>query len=175
MNYQLGGNFNSRINLTLREKRGFTYGARSNFSGSEFVGPYTASGGIKADKTDSALVDFFNEIDMFRNKGLTDDELNFVKNSLGQKDALKYETPDQKAAFISRILDYKLPKDFVKQQAAIIKELSKADIDGLAKRHLPLERMIVVIVGDKASNMEKIKQAGFEVVELNANGEPVNP
>lgn len=175
MNYQLGGNFNSRINLTLREKRGFTYGARSNFSGSEFVGPYTASGGIKADKTDSALVDFFNEIDMFRNKGLTDDELNFVKNSLGQKDALKYETPDQKAAFISRILDYKLPKDFVKQQAAIIKELSKADIDGLAKRYLPLERMIVVIVGDKASNMEKIKQAGFEVVELNANGEPVNP
>lgn len=173
MNYQLGGNFNSRINLTLREKRGFTYGARSSFSGSDFVGPFTASAGVKADKTDSALVDFFNEMEMYKNNGITPEELQFTKNSLGQKDALKYETPDQKASFVSKILSQKLPKDYVKQQAEIIKELSKNDIDGLAKRYLPLDKMIVVVVGDKKSNWDKLQKLGFEMVELDSNGEIV--
>lgn len=173
MNYQLGGNFNSRINLTLREKRGFTYGARSGFSGSDFVGPFTATAGVKADKTDSSLVDFFNEMELFRNSGITTEELKFVKNSLGQKDALKYETLDQKAAFIARILNYNLSKDYVNQQANIINELSKNDIDGLAKRYLPLDKMLVVVVGDKNSNIDKIKKLGFEVIELDSNGEIV--
>lgn len=171
MNYQLGGNFNSRINLTLREKRGFTYGARSGFSGSDFVGPFTATAGVKADKTDSSLVDFFNEMELYKNSGITLEELQFVKNSLGQKDALKYETPDQKASFIARILNYNLPKDYVNQQTVIINELSKNDIDGLAKRYLPLDKMTVVVVGDKNSNMDKLAKLGFEVVELDSNGE----
>jgi zinc protease len=71
MNYTLGGNFNSRINLTLREKKGYTYGARTSFSGSEFLGPFTASAGVKAEKTDSSLMDFFAEMSAYRAAGIT--------------------------------------------------------------------------------------------------------
>ncbi|MEZ5174388.1 MAG: pitrilysin family protein [Bacteroidia bacterium] len=173
MNYPLGGNFNSRINLTLREKKGYTYGARSYFSGTDVVGPFAASAGVKAEKTDSSLMDFFSEINNYKNNGVTEAELAFTKSSLGQRDALKYETPFQKASFLQTILDYNLDKDFIAKQSAILKSISKNDIDGLAKRYLPTDKMIVVVVGDKASNWDKIAALGYEMIELDIDGNPV--
>ena len=173
MNYTLGGNFNSRINLTLREKKGYTYGARTSFSGSHFKGPFTASAGVKAEKTDSSLMDFFAEMSAFRAAGITPEELNFTKNSLGQRDALKYETPFQKAMFLQNLLVYKLDKNYIDKQGAILNSLTKQDIDGLAKRYLPLEKMIIVVVGDKATNFEKVQKLGYPVVELDNDGNPV--
>lgn len=174
MNYPLGGNFNSRINITLREKKGYTYGARSGFSGSANTGVFTASAGVKAEKTDSSLMDFFSEMTLFRDKGATAEELTFTKSSLGQRDALKYETPFQKAMFLQRILEYNLAPDFTNEQSRILKEITLNDVNGLAKRHLPLDKMIIVVVGDKASNLDKIKALGYEVVELDAEGNRVN-
>jgi zinc protease len=174
MNYTLGGNFNSRINLTLREKKGYTYGARSSFSGSKFRGPFTASAGVKAEKTDSSLIDFFGEMSSYKASGISDAELNFTKNSLGQKDALKYETPFQKAMFLQNLLEYKLDKNYIEKQNAILEGLTKNDIDGLAKRYLPLEKMIVVVVGDRATNLEKVKKLGYPVIELDMEGNPLN-
>lgn len=173
MNYQLGGNFNSRINLTLREKKGYTYGARSGFNGSKYPGPYTASAGVKAEKTDSSLMDFFSEMATYRAAGITPEELSFTKSSLGQRDALKYETPFQKASFLSRILTYNLDKDFISRQSAILQGMTKNDIDGLAKRYLPLEKLIVVVVGDKTQNLEPVKKLGYEVIELDLDGNPI--
>jgi zinc protease len=173
MNYQLGGNFNSRINLTLREKKGYTYGARTGFNGTKFPGPYTASAGVKAEKTDSSLMDFFNEMATYRAGGITPEELSFTKSSLGQRDALKYETPFQKASFLSRILTFNLDKDFISRQNTILQGITKNDIDGLAKRYLPLEKMIVVVVGDKNQNLEPVKKLGYEVVELDIDGNPL--
>lgn len=174
MNYPLGGNFNSRINITLREKKGYTYGARSGFSGSANTGVFTASAGVKAEKTDSSLMDFFSEMTLFRDKGATAEELTFTKSSLGQRDALKYETPFQKAMFLQRILEYNLAPDFTNEQSRILKEITLNDVNGLAKRHLLLDKMIIVVVGDKASNLDKIKALGYEVVELDAEGNRVN-
>jgi zinc protease len=173
MNYVLGGNFNSRINITLREKKGYTYGARSGFNGSKYIGPFTASAGVKAEKTDSSLMDFFSEINLFRDKGITTDELSFTKSSLGQRDALKYETPFQKALFLQRILEYNLDRSFTNTQNEILKSITANDINGLAKRHLPTDKMIVVVVGDKATNFDKVKALGYEVVELDIDGNPV--
>ena len=173
MNYPLGGNFNSRINITLREKKGYTYGARSGFSGSDIIGPFSASAGVKAEKTDSSLMDFFAEIENYKAKGITDDELAFTKSSLGQRDALKYETPFQKAMFLQTILDYKLNKNFIDRQSSILKAISKNDINGLAKQYLPTDKMIVVVVGDKASNWDKVAALGYEMVELDLDGNPV--
>lgn len=174
MNFQLGGNFNSRLNLTLREKRGFTYGAFSGFSGTKFTGPFTASAGVKAEKTDSAIADFFAEMALYRASGITEEELAFTKSSRGQQDALKYETPFKKASFLQRLVDYNLDKGVVDRQNKILQQITKNDIDSFAKRYLPLEKMIVVVVGDKAKVMEPVKKLGYEVVELDADGRPVN-
>ncbi|MGY8882682.1 MAG: M16 family metallopeptidase, partial [Pseudomonadales bacterium] len=101
MNFALGGAFNSRINLNLREDKGYTYGARSYFNGGKLSGYYTATAEVRADATDKSIVEFINEIKDYSERGITDDELMFMRNSINQKDALKYETPRAKLAFLA--------------------------------------------------------------------------
>jgi zinc protease len=174
MNYSFGGAFNSRINYLLREVKGWTYGTRSSFSGSKFAGPYTISGGFKANTTDSTLVEIFKELKKVNESGINDDELSFTRNAIAQSDALKYESPLQKLFFIKRVLDYNLPKDYVATQTQILNTMSKEKVNEYVKKYLPYNNMAVVVVGDKATNLEKVKKLGFEVVEVDANGKAVN-
>ena len=170
MNYSLGGSFNSRINLNLREAHGFTYGARSGFSGNQFPGPYTASAGVRSNATDSSVIEFMKEIKGYADKGITDEELAFTKNSMGQGEALKYETAMQKAGFIKRILDYKLERTFTEKQNEVLKNITKQEIDELAKRNLQYDKMVILVVGDKSKVFESLTKLGYEVIELDADG-----
>lgn len=174
MNYSFAGAFNSRINYLLRELRGFTYGARGGFSGNKFVGPYTISTGVRANATDSSVVDIMTELKKYADNGITDEEIEFTRNAMAQSDALKYESPFQKLAFIKRILEYNLDKSYVAKQAEIIKTIPKNEINRLAKEYLPYDKMIILVVGDKASNFEKLSKLGYEMIELDMNGNKVN-
>jgi len=170
MNFTLGGTFNSRINLNLREEKGFTYGARSSFSGSKLKGPFTASAGVRASATDSSIVEFMKEIKMFREKGITKEELEYTRNAMGQSEALKYETPGQKVTFMKRILDYNLDKNFTDVQKKILDKISIEDINQLAQKHLPYEKMIIVVVGDKNALYEPLQKLGYELVDTDLDG-----
>lgn len=174
MNYSFAGAFNSRINTILREVKGFTYGARGGFAGGKFVAPYTIGAGVKADATDSSLVIIMEELKKYNNSGITNEELEFTKNAMAQSDALKYESPIQKLIFIKRIIEFNLDKSYVAKQGEIIKTITKAEINELAKNNLPYNNMAILIVGDKASNFEKLSKLGYEIIELDANGNKVN-
>ena len=170
MNYPLGGAFNSRINLNLREDKGWTYGARSYFAVSEDPGPYIATAGVLGTATDSSVVEFMKEISDYREEGITEDELAFMRNSIGQRDARSYETPRQKAGFLSRIVHYDLDADFVDKQTEIVNSISKEELDALAKKHLKEDNFYILVVGDGASNRAKLEKLGYELVELDAKG-----
>lgn len=170
MNFPLGGAFNSRINLNLREDKGWTYGAGSGFNSSEDPGPYTANAGVLASATDSAVVEFMKEIADYRDKGVTESELDFMRKSIGQRDARSYETPGQKAGFLRQIIHYNLDKSFVDEQAKIIKTISKEEIDELAKKYLDDDNLYILVVGDGATNREKLEKLGYELVELDEKG-----
>jgi zinc protease len=174
MNYPLGGDFNSRINLNLREDKGWTYGARTTISGDEYSGDFEFSSGIRADATDSALAEVIKELDNFRENGVTEAELKFMKNSLGQRDARAYETGFQTAAFIGRILDYNLPNDYVDQQNKILAGLTKQQVDAMAKRMLDPKKMNILLVGDKAKIYDGVKKLGYEIIELDVDGKKVD-
>src|SRR5690606_15438122 len=116
MNYVLGGAFSSRINLNLREDKGYTYGARSGFTASRLPGPLTASASVRTDTTADAVVQFINEISGYRDAGITAEELQFTKDAIGQSEALDYETPGQKASLLEQIITYDLEGDFVRRQ-----------------------------------------------------------
>lgn len=174
MNFILGGAFNSRINLNLREDKGWTYGARSGFAGSKYPAVFQASAGVRASATDSSVYEFMKEITNYRNEGIKADELVFTKNSIGQADARKYETGPQKAGFLRQIITYNLDKDFVNKQNEILKNITKAEIDALAKKQLPLDNMYILVVGDKALVKPGLDKLGYEVVELDAKGNLVN-
>jgi zinc protease len=174
MNYVLGGAFNSRINLNLREDKGYTYGARSNFSSSELPGPFTASASVRMDSTADSVVQFVNEIRGYAEAGITADELEFTRSAVGQSDALRYETPRQKAGFLGRIVQYDLPEDYVDTQREIINNIGKSEIDALARARLPLENMLILVVGDKSVIMESLEALGYPIVELDSSGAVVD-
>ncbi|MFN9710688.1 MAG: M16 family metallopeptidase [Bacteroidota bacterium] len=170
MNYNLGTAFNSRVNLKLREDKGWTYGARTNFYSSEYGGTFEFSSGIKAEATDSAVVEIINDLKDFAENGLKDEEVSFMKSAVGQIDALKYETPAQKAGFIGKILEYNLPGNYVEQQSTILKNISKEELNALAKKWLNVDKMNILLVGDKDKVMEGLKKLNYEIVELDVDG-----
>ncbi len=172
MNYPLGGAFNSRINLNLREDKGYTYGARSFFNGDETAGWYRAGAGVRANATAASIVEFAKEIQLYNEAGITPDELTFTKSAIGQRDARAYETPRQKLGFLSRMATYDLDPSFVDTQSDILAAMTKEEIDALADKHLKLEDMIMVVVGDKATIMDDVKALGYPVVEVDADGNP---
>lgn len=172
-NYVLGGDFNSRLNINLREDKGWTYGARSGFSADEYGGGFEFSSAIRADATDSALVEVMKELKNYTATGITDQELVFMKSAIGQRDALRYETGGQKAQFIGRILDYNLPANYVEQQNKILKNMTKAEIDRVTKKYVQPDKMNILLVGDKAKILEGVKKLGYEVIELDADGKKV--
>lgn len=170
MNFPLGSTFASRLNMNLREQHGYTYRSRSSFAGNQFVGPFVAYASVRADATDDAVVQFMKEIKNYADNGITDKELTDTKTSIAQSEALQYETPLQKIIFLKRILDYGLEKDYTVQQNELLQSLTKEEINEIAKNHLPYNNMNILVVGDKAQVFDKLKGLGYEVVELDVNG-----
>lgn len=173
MNYNLGGAFNSRINLNLREDKGWTYGARSGFDGDQYSGAFSFSSGIKAEATDSALVEVMQELKAYAAGGITEEELRFMKNAIGQRDALRYETPVQKIGFIARIQEYNLPGNYVEQQNQILQQITAAELNALARKWLNTDKMNILLVGDKAKILPGLQKLGYEIVELDTDGKPL--
>jgi zinc protease len=173
MNYTLGGPFTSRLNMDLREDKGWTYGAGSSFSGDEYAGDFEFRSGIKAEVTDSALAELVKDIKDYVTNGITEDELAFMKSAVGQRDALRYETGFQKAAFIRNILNYNLPANYTETQQKIMKGMTKKDIDALAKKWVNPDKLNMLLVGDKAKILPGLQKLGYPIVELDADGKPV--
>lgn len=173
-NYPLGGAFNCRLNLFLREDKGWTYGARAGFSANKYSGEYSFSSGIKASATDSALAAVIRIMNEYQTKGMTAEELAFTKSSLGQSEARSYESGFQKAGFLSRILDYDLPADYTTTQNKILADISLSDINKLKSTVLPsTSKVNIVLVGDKATVWDGLMKLGYPIVELDANGDLV--
>jgi zinc protease len=170
MNFPLGGGFNGRVNINLREDKGWTYGARSGFSGDKYSGEFSFSSGIRANATDSALVEVMKELSTYTTKGVTNDELTFMKSAIGQRDALRYESGFQKAGFIRQILYYNLPGDYTTQQNKILSNITADEINKLAKKWLNPEKMNILLVGDKEKILPGLKKLPYEIVELDVNG-----
>ncbi|QDF67811.1 insulinase family protein [Shewanella sp. SNU WT4] len=166
MNYPLGGAFNSRINLNLREDKGYTYGARSYFSGAQDNGLFIAGAAVRADVTGAALAEFIKEIGTYQASGITSEELAFMRSSIAQGEALDYETPYQKAGFVRKIQQYGLDKDFTTQQSALINQVTKPELDKLAKSQLALDEMVIVVVGDKEKVTSQLKALGYPIKQL---------
>jgi len=169
-NWPLGGAFNSRINLNLREDKGWTYGARSGFSADKYSGTFSFSSGIRANATDSALVEVMKELKNYATNGVTEEEIKFMKSALGQRDALLYETGFQKAGFIGRILEYDLPANYVDEQNKILAKITKADLDQASKKWIKPETTNVLVVGDKVKIAPGLEKLGYEIIELDVNG-----
>jgi len=173
MNYTLGGAFNSRINLNLREDKGYSYSASSGFNGTRDYGSFTAQAAVRADATGDSIVQFENEIRNYAESGISETEMAFTRRAIGQRDARRYETPAQKLGFLSQILVYDLDDDFIDEQNDILAAIGREELSELAAEQLTMDDMIIVVVGDKKTILPDLQDLGYEIVELDEAGEEV--
>ncbi len=160
-NYSLGGSFNSRININLREEKGYTYGAYAGLSGNEFSGIWGVQTSVKIQATDSALNEIYKELKNFHANGIQEKELDITKKSINQSSALQYETSYDKAGYLSQILTYNLPSNFSEKETEILNNITKPELDALIKQYLNPDEMIIVVVGDASDIKAKLKALAF--------------
>jgi len=171
MNFNLGGTFDSRINLNLREDKGYTYGASTRFSGGREYGNFSFSSEVNKEATVDAILETLAEIEKFAASGMTEEEYQYLQNAVGQRDALNYETPGAKLGLLDRIQEYDLPLNYRKQQQSLLSETDRETLNALAARLLAPQDLAIVVVGDLETIRPEIDTLGLPVVVLDQEGQ----
>lgn len=170
MNALLGGIFNSRINLNLRERHGYTYGARSVFAFRRQAGPFVVSAPVRNDVTRESVSEVLAELQRIRTGDVEDQELNDTKNyMMGVFPATVQSASD----VAGRLLDmelYDLPHDYFDRYRENIAVVSKEDVEQVAKRHIDPDRAVIVIVGNAKQIREPLGELGVPVHEMDIDG-----
>lgn len=165
MNYRLGGGgFASRLTQELREGKGYTYGIRSGFSGTEQVGTFTISSGIRSNVTLEAAT-LVRDIMADYAETYTENDLDVTKSFFVKSQARRFESLGAKLNVLSDIADYDLPYDYVARQIEAVEALTLDQVQALARRHIRPGEMNLVIVGDAETQAAGLTELGF--------GEPV--
>ncbi|MFL7023020.1 M16 family metallopeptidase [Enterovibrio norvegicus] len=165
-NFNLAGNFNSRLNLNLREDKGYTYGASGYVVGGKDAGRIVYQAQVRANSTLDTVKEMQKELRQMAENGITDDELAFLRLAVGQKDALSYETPRDKAGLIATIMRHRLPADYKAQQKAIIGSVSKNELNALANNWFQPEDYQIIIVGDADVLKPSLSTLGLPIKRL---------
>lgn len=170
----LGGGFDSRLFNNLREKHGFTYGAYSSASNDRFgSGLFTASASVRTAVSDSAVVEFMNELKSIRSEKVSAVELQNVKNYLSGRFALSFESPATVARFALNIAIQKLPKDFYRTYLQKINALTAEDIQKAAEKYIPLNNVRIIMTGKASDFAPKLASLGYPVKYFDSYAKPV--
>jgi zinc protease len=172
LNTMLGGYFNSRLNASLREKHGFTYGITSRFDGRAAGGSFVVACDVRNAVTDSAVKAIIVELQRIVNEPVPDSELTMMKNYVAGKFPLTIETPQQVASQLHSIELYGLPADYYATLGTTVRALTAAQLHELAKKYIHPDRLMIVAAGNTAEIRERM--AAFGTVDIvDADGKPV--
>ncbi len=174
MNSILGGGFTSRINMNLREDKGYTYGARSNFSFRRGAGPFSASSDIRTADTRAAVVEFMKELNEIRgDRPVTQKELDYNKQSVIRRYPAGFETVGAISSQLSNLVTYGLPDTYFNDYIGKINSITLTDVNRVAKQYLDPSKMAIVIVGDRSVIESGLRDLGYPVFLLDTEGNPV--
>ncbi|MBT8052824.1 MAG: insulinase family protein [Xanthomonadales bacterium] len=173
MNFNLGGTFDSRINLNLREEKGYTYGIYSGFNGGPELGSFRISSEINKEATAESITEVLQELESYSSSGMTEDEYAFMQNAVGQRDARSYETPGAKLGLLAQVLRYDLPLDYRKQQKNLMAETARETLNELASRLIQPDNMAIVVVGDIPEIRPVLEPLGMPIRLLDEDGNEI--
>lgn len=168
MNYRLGGgSFASKLTQELRETKGYTYGIRSGFSGSPIDGYFLINSGVRANITLEAVA-LIRDILKNYQPEFNEQDLAVTKGYFLKSNARRFETPNAKLNVLKNMSEYGLPADYVQQRASALEVLTLEDIKALAQQYIQPDNMIYLIVGDAATQLERLNALGLgEAILLN--------
>jgi zinc protease len=150
MNAILGGVFNSRINMNLREKNAFTYGAFSAFEWRRDAGPFLVSTAVATPVTAQAIREVLIELARMQMAPPTDDELTLSTSYLDGVFPIRFETTDAIAGALASLRVLRLGNDFYDTYREKVRSVTAHGVMHAAQQHIHLDRMQVLAVGDRS-------------------------
>ncbi|MFO0838824.1 MAG: pitrilysin family protein [Phycisphaerae bacterium] len=174
LNTLLGGSFTSRLNQNLREAKGYTYGARSNFAMDVSTGTFSAGAAVKADVTGPALTEFFREFDRLRKGDVSDGEATKARETVRNTTVESFGGLRGVIGGASNLWLNNLPFDTIGQDLAAMEKVTAAELNALAKPSIALENGVLVLVGDRELIRKQISDLKLPTpTEYTVRGEPV--
>ncbi|MFK8102751.1 MAG: M16 family metallopeptidase [Saprospiraceae bacterium] len=160
VNHRLGGSFNSKLNQTLREEKGYTYGARSFLPRRVNTGYFGANSSVRSNVTKESI-DIFKDIITDYKEGYTKEDLEATKSIFIKKNARAFETLYQKMGVLENISTLGLPTNYIEQEEKDILNLNIDNAKGLIDKYINPDKMIYLIVGDAKTQYERVKKSGL--------------
>ena len=169
LNTILGGQFTSRINLNLRERNGYTYGASSRFQYFKDIAFFEISTSVGIENTANAIKEIIFELENIQN-GVTDTEMEFAKSSITKKFPLNFETYRQIASGMAGKILFNLPDNYFHNYIDSVNSVKISEVNQAAKDFIHNSKLSIVLIGDKNTMMNKISEIGIEVLEVDVKG-----
>ena len=166
MNTILGGSFTSRLNSNLREEHGYTYGAGSRYSMRWGAGPFQASAAVVSDKTDSAVVEFFRELERIRSEPVPEPELDRARNYVALGFPRRFETTGGTAGQIAELTVYGLDTGWLEEYVPATLAVTSEEVMETAALHVQPANAVVVVVGDRTSVEPALRALALAPVEI---------
>ncbi len=173
VNVPVVGAFSSRLNHSLREDHGWTYGIGGGFTESRGNGTFRLHASIKAASAIAAVNEVLQQLDSVKQKGLTDDEVTFMRRFVGQTEALRYASASAKLHLLNLIARYNLPVDFPAQQQAIVQSITRAELNKVAADVFDPTRLVVVVVGPSVGLSKPLARFNYLPLITDADGTPL--
>jgi zinc protease len=170
MNALLGGVFNSRINLNLREVHGYTYGARSSFAFRRQAGPFVVSAPVRNEVTRESVSEVLGELRRIRTGDVEARELNDTKSYLMGVFPATVQSAGEVAGRLVDMELYDLPDDYFDHYRENIGGVDKSEIERVAVKYIDPDRALIVIVGNAGQIREPLGTLGYEIHELDIDG-----
>lgn len=156
MNILLGVGSYGRLYKNIREDKAFTYDVYSSLSADEEIGYFNAGASVRNEVTDSAIVEFLNELNRIRNEKVSEEELRFNQNFRTGVFAIQLEQPQTVASFALNIARYKLPEDYYATYLEKVNALTVDDIQAMARKYILPDKAHILVVGNKAEVADKL-------------------
>jgi zinc protease len=166
-NQILGGGSDSRLNLNLREDKGYTYGAYTSLGNDKYApSRFTASAEVRNMVTDSSIVEILKELELINAQPVTEKELKTTKALYAGSFIMALENPQTIARYALNVEKEDLPKDFYKSFLEKLENVSKADVELAAKKYFNVNNARVVVVGKGSEILSNLENIDFHGKKL---------
>lgn len=173
MNSILGGQFSARVNMNLREDKGYTYGARTGYVYRRGAGPFSASADVQTAVTKESVAEFLKELRGIRGEiPVTAKELDYNKQSLIRAYPRGFETVGQISGQLSNLVIYGLPDSYFNDFISKVNAVTLEDVNRVANKYLTPDKLAIVVVGDRKAVEPGLKELGFDLQILDMEGNP---
>ncbi len=159
MNSILGGGiFSGRLMQNLREKKAYTYGARSNISTDKLMGNFNAFASVRNEVTDSAVTEFIYEMSRIVGEPVTENDLALAKSSMAGNFGRSLESPQTIANFALNTFRFNLSKDYYNNYLKNLDAVTVSDIQEMSRKYIHPANCNIVVVGNKDNVADKLKK-----------------